>query len=181
MEFKVDALPGKKFDGKVVRQGRFPARLNASMIQNVVTYTVVVSADNPDRLLFPYMTANLDFKLGVKLDALLVPNAALRWQPSKKQLSAEAQKIYTQIQREKRLAEADGKERGIAWVTEEEGEIRPLLLTLGASDGVNTEVLAGKLTEKMHVIVGDVCSTQVSGDAGNPFAPKMFQGPKKQE
>lgn len=56
VQFTVDAFPGKTFDGRV-RQ----VRLNAQMTQNVVTYTVVVTVDNSDEQLLPYMTANVRF------------------------------------------------------------------------------------------------------------------------
>lgn len=56
VRFTVDAYPGKVFEGKV-RQ----IRLNATMTQNVVTYTVVVAISSPTEKLLPYMTANLQF------------------------------------------------------------------------------------------------------------------------
>ena len=56
-------------------------RWNATMTQNVVTYTVEVNADNPDGTLIPYRTANAKFLVNEAKDALLVPNAALRWHP----------------------------------------------------------------------------------------------------
>jgi HlyD family secretion protein len=76
--FTVDAFPNKDFVGKVRR-----IRLNAAMSSNVVTYTVEVATENPDSLLLPYLTANVEFILGRSpTDALLVPQAALRWQPA---------------------------------------------------------------------------------------------------
>jgi transposase-like protein len=57
VQFTVDALPNETFHGKVVQ-----IRKNASMTNNVVTYTVVVSVDNPDGKLMPYMTANVVFE-----------------------------------------------------------------------------------------------------------------------
>ena len=66
------------------RRANCPFRLNATMNQNVVTYTVVVSVDNEDGLLRPYLTTNLSFIVADKNNALLVPNAALRWQPAKR-------------------------------------------------------------------------------------------------
>ena len=56
-------------------------RLNASMVHNVVTYTVVVDVDNPDGELLPYLTARLQFEVEERTDVLTVPNAALRWEP----------------------------------------------------------------------------------------------------
>ncbi len=56
--------------------------LQPETIQNVVNYTVVVDAANPDGLLFPGMTATTDFLIEERTDVLLVPNAAIRFQPS---------------------------------------------------------------------------------------------------
>ena len=74
--FTVDALPGKTFRGEVGK-----IRLNATMTQNVVTYTVEVNTDNSDGQLIPYLTANLKFMVSERKNVLLVPNAALRWIP----------------------------------------------------------------------------------------------------
>ncbi len=79
--FTVDAYPGQTFQGKV-----FQIRLNATMTQNVVTYTVVVDTDNSDGKLLYYMTATMEFKLQPRLGVLQVPNAALRWKPRPQQI-----------------------------------------------------------------------------------------------
>ncbi len=75
--FSADAFPGETFKG-VVRK----VRLNATMTQNVVTYTAEISTDNPDRRLLPYLTANVRFVIEQNEDAMAVPNAALRWAPT---------------------------------------------------------------------------------------------------
>ncbi|HEV2970731.1 MAG TPA: efflux RND transporter periplasmic adaptor subunit [Pirellulales bacterium] len=59
VRFTVDAVPGKVYEGQVAQ-----VRLNAQMSQNVVTYTVVISVDNPDGKLLPYLTANVEFDAG---------------------------------------------------------------------------------------------------------------------
>lgn len=74
--FGVDAFPNRVFQGTVNK-----VRLNATMTQNVVTYTVEVNTDNSDGKLLPYLTANVNFLAGEATNALLVPNAALRWHP----------------------------------------------------------------------------------------------------
>ena len=74
--FTVDAFPGATFQGVVGK-----IRLNATMTQNVVTYTVEVNTDNADGKLLPYLTANLKFMVGEHQDVLMVPNAALRFVP----------------------------------------------------------------------------------------------------
>ncbi len=57
VRFTVDACPGKVFEGKVKQ-----IRLNATMTQNVVTYTVVVAISSATEKLLPYMTAHLEFE-----------------------------------------------------------------------------------------------------------------------
>src|SRR5256885_2578591 len=75
--FTCDTFPGREFKGTVGK-----IRLNATMTQNVVMYTVEVNTENPDKLLLPYLTANVRFVARQESNALLVPNSALRWTPS---------------------------------------------------------------------------------------------------
>ncbi len=81
--FQVQAYPDKQFTGTVNQ-----LRLEPTTVQNVVTYTVVVDAVNPDNLLLPGMTATIDFIVDQKTDVLLIPNKALRFQPTEEQLVA---------------------------------------------------------------------------------------------
>lgn len=74
--FDVDAFQGVRFDGVVTQ-----VRLAAQEAQNVVTYTVVIEADNPRQRLLPGMTANVSIVTGTVSDALAAPNAALRFTP----------------------------------------------------------------------------------------------------
>jgi HlyD family secretion protein len=67
---------GRAFSGEVKQ-----VRKAATVISNVVTYTVVVSAANPDLTLLPGMTANVRIVTAQKESALKVPNAALRFRP----------------------------------------------------------------------------------------------------
>ncbi len=89
--FTVDAHPGVVFPGEVGK-----VRLNATMTQNVVTYTVEVITDNSDGKLIPYLTANLKFMVAERRDVLLVPNAALRWTPQPDQIAPEFSEGPTQ-------------------------------------------------------------------------------------
>lgn len=75
--FTVDAFPGETFKGEVRK-----VRLNATMTQNVVTYTAEITTDNPSKRLLPYLTANVRFVIDEAKDAMAVPNAALRWTPT---------------------------------------------------------------------------------------------------
>ncbi|MEQ8405478.1 MAG: efflux RND transporter periplasmic adaptor subunit [Oceanicaulis sp.] len=76
VSFDVDAYPDDDFDGEVVQ-----VRLAATDEGNVVTYTVVIEADNPRQRLLPGMTANVSIVTGRVEDALAAPNAALRFAP----------------------------------------------------------------------------------------------------
>ncbi|WP_245593374.1 efflux RND transporter periplasmic adaptor subunit [Azospirillum halopraeferens] len=76
VSFTVGAYPGERFEG-AVREVRLAPRED----QNVVTYTVVVTAGNPELRLLPGMTANLNITVDERPDALKLPNAALRFRP----------------------------------------------------------------------------------------------------
>lgn len=93
VQFTVQAQQDKKFDGIVTQ-----IRLNPNVVSNVVNYVVVVQADNKEKLLLPGMTATVDFYVDYREQVLLVPNVALRFQPSD-EMTAE----YTK-NREKELA-----------------------------------------------------------------------------
>jgi HlyD family secretion protein len=75
--FTVDAFPGATFTGRVVQ-----IRKAAQVVQNVVTYTVVIAVGNPDGRLLPGMTANVKTVVDEKPSVLKVSNAALRFRPA---------------------------------------------------------------------------------------------------
>ena len=75
--FTVDAFPRRNFNGGINQIRKAP-----TIVQNVVTYTVVISADNPDRALLPGMTANVRIVVDQRENVLKVPNAALRFRPT---------------------------------------------------------------------------------------------------
>src|SRR2546426_609861 len=75
--FAVDAFPRRSFNGEIRQIRKSPQN-----VQNVVSYTVVISALNPDLALLPGMTANVRVVVENRASALKVPNAALRWRPA---------------------------------------------------------------------------------------------------
>jgi HlyD family secretion protein len=75
-KFTVDAFPGETFTGRIAQ-----VRKAAQIVQNVVTYTVVVAVENPDGKLLPGMTANVKLVVADKPSVLKVSNAALRFRP----------------------------------------------------------------------------------------------------
>jgi HlyD family secretion protein len=188
VRFTVDAYPNETFAGEVAQ-----IRLNASMTQNVVTYTVVVNTDNSNLKLLPYLTANLLFEVAQKKNVLLVPNGALRWKPQPQQVAPDAREAYAKSQRRKAASaggdqapggekpaggEKERQDRGVVWV-QDENFVRPIKVHLGLNDGAMTEIIeGGDLQEGMAVVTGETARS--SGDSTtNPFAPQMF-GPKKQ-
>jgi HlyD family secretion protein len=177
VSFTVDARPGESFNGTVSQ-----IRYNATMTQNVVTYTVVVDTDNSSGKLFPYLTANLQFQISKREDALLVPNGALRWTPSKiEQVAPDARDAYAKSQQRKDKAATPAKEsaaRGTVWV--QDGDyVRPVKVKTGHSDTLSTEIVGGDLQEGAQVILGEV--RQANGGSGttNPFQTQMFGGKKQ--
>jgi HlyD family secretion protein len=207
VKFTVDAYPNDSFEGVVADD---QPRLNATMTQNVVTYTVVVTTENPDLKLKPYMTANLQFEVEKRADALVVPNSALRWKPQPAQVAPEFRDAFAASNKPRRPGEAKGgdgkggdakggdtkggdakggdakgeerdrRNRGVVWV-EDGGFVRPVKVKLGLSDGAVTEI-AGQtdLTENTPVVIGENHQGAAGDNPSNPFTPQLF-GPKKKE
>jgi HlyD family secretion protein len=158
--FTVDALPNQTFSGTVRK-----VRLNATLTQNVVTYTVEISTDNSSLALLPYLTANVVFEVARKDKVLAVPNAALRWSP--REVPAEA-------------ASAGGERRGskepTVWVVDA-GKPRPVAVHTGLTDGSFTEVEGQELAEGTPVIVGDaVAAGGAPAQGASPFTPQLTRG-----
>lgn len=85
--FTVDSFPGRTFRGKITQ-----VRKAALVVQNVVTYTAIISAPNPDLTLLPGMTTNVRITVARREGALKLPNAALRYRPPGAQAPAKGQK-----------------------------------------------------------------------------------------
>lgn len=144
--FTVDSFPGQTFAGEVVQIRKAPL-----VVQNVVTYDVVVSARNSDLKLLPGMTANVRIVVDQKASVLKVPNAALRFRPQ----SAEADGTP----RGARTAQAPppGARMGPAgrvWIVGADGKLKPVSLRLGISDGSFTEIVESELAEGQEVVIG---------------------------
>lgn len=75
--FTVDSFPGRSFPGQVRQVRKAPKE-----VASVITYTVVVSTQNPDLRLLPGMTANVTFQIERRADVVMIPNTALRFRPA---------------------------------------------------------------------------------------------------
>jgi len=181
--FTVDAYPGETFRGEVGK-----VRLNASMTQNVVTYTVEIVTDNSNGRLLPYLTANVQFELNRRGNVFLVPNAALRWKPAVDQVAPELRETLASSGegRGKPLegqrpaageAAVPGEPANRADLWRPEGEtVRPLAVRVGLSDGTLTEVAGDQLAEGLGVVTGMQAQTSAKPDTSNPFVPSFTRG-----
>jgi HlyD family secretion protein len=166
--FTVDAFPGEEFSGQVAQ-----VRLNATMTQNVVTYTVVIATDNPDGRLLPYLTTNLRFDIDQRHGVLLVPNAALRWQPRREQIVPGGRAAFDHGA----TPDAGARDHGVVWVLEQRFA-RPVSVQPGLSDGLTTEIVSGDIHEGEPVVIGDAPAGEDEGEA-SPFAPRIFGGGRR--
>jgi HlyD family secretion protein len=169
----VDAFPDEIFQGQVIQ-----VRLNATMTQNVVTYTVAVETDNSSGKLLPYLTANLQIQVGYRQNALLAPNAALRWQPRPEQIAPDSRQDATAPAASPPAEVKKPHDRGRVWVQENGGFVRPIEVRLGLSDDLQTEIVEGELREGQQVVVGDELPDEAGGTA-SPFAPRPFGGGRR--
>ncbi len=175
VHFQVDAYPENVFYGTVVQ-----IRLNASMTQNVVTYTVVISVDNSDLKLLPYLTADVKFEVEDRTNVLLVPNSALRFLPTAEQIESEApdegsESTEDSVARSEQTKNEADESAGRVWqVVPGTTDVRPIDVRTGLSDGAFTEITGGDLHEGDEVVVGG--QQQVaSSDVNNPFSPVRFR------
>lgn len=147
--FTVDAFPARPFSGQVVQIRKAP-----QVVQNVVTYNVVVGVQNPDLKILPGMTANVRIVVDQKASVLRVPNAALRFRPQGVQADGPARGGPQERPGGRGPTAGGPGASGRVWVLGPDGKPQPLSLQLGISDGTFTELRDGALTEGQEVIVG---------------------------
>lgn len=129
--FTVDAFPGQTFQGRIQQ-----IRLNPTIQANVVTYNVVVEADNPEGKLLPGMTAHVTIRVAERRDVLRVPNAALSYRPKERDDETAGKAV-----RGTRVHVLDGDRP------------RAVAVRTGISDGSHTEILEGEIKPGDPVVV----------------------------
>ena len=159
--FTVDAFPDQTFQGTVGK-----VRLNASMTQNVVTYTVEIITDNKDGRLLPYLTANVQFELQHLNDVLTGAQRRVALDtrdrsdrtPIPRTPAAKGSNRFPNNprttgrgQRTKQIS--NGNNQRLLW-TLDGAYVRPMEVRAGASDGIMTAVEGDDLTEGMPVVTG---------------------------
>jgi HlyD family secretion protein len=140
--FSVDAFPRRSFSGQIRQIRKSPVN-----VQNVISYTVVISAANPDQALLPGMTANVRVVVDKRDNVLKVPNAALRYRPA----------------------------AGRLWIVGENAKPVPVSVRTGLSDGASTEIVEGPLKEGDEVVLGVEASNAAPAAAKKAGGgPRMF-------
>jgi HlyD family secretion protein len=149
VNFTVDAFPNRSFTGKVQQ-----IRMNATVLQNVVTYNVRVSLENPELILLPGMTAYVNIAVARRDDVLIVPNSALRFKPAE---AAEAANDKSDGATS-RPAAGKGKNRdttsGTVHVVDGK-KLRPVSIQIGITDNRNSEVTGGDLKPGDRIVLGE--------------------------
>ena len=131
--FSVDAYPNRRFQAVIKK-----LHLASTTTNNVVSYVAVLSIDNGDLALRPGMTATAEIVTAEKKNVLLVPNGATRFTPADVKLGENA-------------VTTEGHVTKPVWILKD-GEPQSVALDLGLTNGQQTEVLSGDVTEGMSVL-----------------------------
>ncbi|MCK4403829.1 MAG: efflux RND transporter periplasmic adaptor subunit [candidate division Zixibacteria bacterium] len=178
--FTVDAYPDLTFNGDVNQ-----IRLSPEIVQNVVTYDVIIEVANPDLLLKPGMTANVTILVDHAENTLKVPSGALRFRPpmgheesSSERKNASPHAMGSPSSHPGSITpHAPGTKRAdqtVLWIIDQEGKPEPVLVQTGISDGVSTQIISDNLKEGNKVIIGLSTSESSSHNQQvNPFAPQF--------
>jgi len=182
--FTVDAYPELTFDGTISQ-----IRLNPVTTNNVVTYTVIINAPNPDKKLFPGMTANITVTLQEE-KGLVVPMGALRFTPTADiaklmhvQLPEQPQKGKGrgqggQASKDNSSGEGHKKPQGV-WIQNADGAYTHQTVEIGLSDGINAIIKSG-LQQGQKVVESVTLAKNVDSAASNPLIPKRPQNNQNQ-
>ena len=135
-EFRVDAYPNRRFRGSVAQ-----VRYKETVVDNVVTYTTLINVENQDLSLRPGMTATILFEVAKANDVLLVPNAALRFNPNFKPAEINWNRPGKGQAVQPRVYRLDGE------------ALVEIPIQLGLNDGTFTEVKGGELKEAVRVVI----------------------------
>jgi HlyD family secretion protein len=180
VSFTVQAYPNQTFKGSV-RQ----VRLQSTTVENVVTYTAVVSVKNLDGRLRPGMTATVKFETATAENALVVPSGALRLAATD-EMKAEAgidtltgNANGTSMRRDSTARrQLTGAQRSaLLWTVDSAGKVAALRVRVGVTDGQRTAIEGEKIREGMTIITGlGLTGAPASTGATNPLTPQRPGG-----
>lgn len=161
VQFTVDAYPDDLFVGKVVQ-----IRLSPIVAQNVVTYPVVVSAENKEQKLMPGMTASLSFQTGKRDRCVRIPNAALRFFPKVEHVRPEDKHLVLGVVDEQaagvdieesaqeKTALAAKRTKRYVWVWETPF-LRAIPVTIGIRDSQWSELVEGNVLLEDELVIAE--------------------------
>lgn len=174
VSFTVDAYPNDVFEGTVwqIRLGDSSSSSSTASTSTVVTYEVVITADNPDLKLKPRLTANVTIYTLERDHVLTIPTKSLRFVPEEELL------VQTGYTADDSAQEAPAGKR-LVWVKQGQ-QLHPKAVTVGSTSGNMIEVIDG-LTEGEEIAV-DLTSdmpVQAATTEQSPFMPGPPGGNKK--
>ena len=152
--FTADAYR-RRFTGRVIQ-----IRRAATTTNNVVTFPVIIEAENPDEMLFPGMTATLSIETARAEDVVVVAAAAFRFRPHEEDIAG-----LGEIPRGRKL-----------WIVGDDGRISPMVVAEGVSDDSFTQIVADGVDalEGRKAVVGyQTAVTAQQDETNNPFMPKF--------
>jgi HlyD family secretion protein len=153
--FTVDAFPERPFQGTISQ-----VRLSPQVVQNVVTYPVLIDVPNPELLLKPGMTANVSVPIQTATGVLKILNAALRFRPSPSDLETEPS--------------GDTERRGaVLYMMGAEGKLRAIPVKTSITDGNYTAVESTVLKEGDSIVVGLMTARAMDSTGGFASQPRM--------
>lgn len=174
--FTVDAYPDDVFEGRVkqIRLGSTNSSSSSTSTtsETVVTYEVVITADNPDLKLKPRLTANVTIYTDTRENVLTVPNKALRFNPDKK------------LAGNRTIKDCNSAKK--VWTLDATGFTAHPVQT-GMSDGSNTEIISGVTEGTMvvteTVVKGEEPEMAMDNEGGerSPFMPGPPESNKKKK
>jgi HlyD family secretion protein len=183
-DFQVDAFPKEVFHG-IVSQ----VRMNATTVQNVVTYDTIVEFNNPDLKLFPGMTAYVSIPVAAVTNVVKIPNAALRYKPDL--LAEKVQELYSKYgialprtapasKQAERSSQPGGgvRERptpsvnsavsdtAIVWRLLADKSLQPVQIHIGLTDHTYTALVSGDIKPGEELVTGTAAAKAASSGPG---------------
>ncbi|MBN2508388.1 MAG: efflux RND transporter periplasmic adaptor subunit [Verrucomicrobia bacterium] len=161
--FTVDAYPDRAFPARITQ-----VRYGSETTDGVVTYKTVLTVDNSSLALRPGMTATAVITVNTRDNALLVPNAALRFVPAGR-ASAESGRgrglVGMLLPRPPRMTstpvrEPDARKKTQQVWTVRDGGLVALSVTKGLSDNLHTEIVSGRVEEGMELVTDEVSASK---------------------
>lgn len=160
--FTVDAYPNRTFPARIAQ-----VRYGSEETDGVVTYKAVLTVDNSDLLLRPGMTATADITIKKIDNAILIPNAALRFTPpadtsgTMEKQSGKGSIVNKILPRRSRHRKNSSNQSSVTvsnsqqriWTVHKNGTALPIYVTTGATDGIRTEITRGDVQPGMALIV----------------------------